>query len=364
MPKLDRIQINGYKSIKSLDLELKSLNVLIGANGAGKSNLISFFKMLNEMINNKLQVYITKSGGADRLLYFGTKNTDMIKARLYFGRNSYEVELEPTLEGKLLFSSERTFYQGPGYPTPWSQNLGAGHLETLLHEESKAHQNTVVADHIIRSLMEWKLYHFHDTSHNSKMKSDSNINDNAYFRSDASNLAAFLYWLKEKKIENYQSILKTVKLIAPFIDDFVLIPSKLNPEFIRLAWKHKDYDDYFDVSQLSDGTLRFICIATLLLQPDLPATILLDEPELGLHPYAINLLGSLFRTVSNKTQLIVSTQSLLLIDQLDPEDIIVVNYHENESEFSRLESEKLEDWLEDYTLGELWEKNILGGRPR
>lgn len=364
LSKLDRIKINGYKSIESLDLELKALNVLIGANGAGKSNFISFFKMLNEMINNRLQIYIAKSGGANSLLYFGSKKTDVLKAKLDFGRNSYEIELEPTLDGKLIFSTERIFYHGFGYQTPWTHNLNTGHLETYLHNNSKANTSVVVSDHIIRALKQWKLYHFHDTSDTSKIKSASNINDIDYFRSDASNLAAFLYWLKQVKTENYHSILRAVRLIAPFIEDFVLEPSKFNADTIRLVWKHKDSDEFFDVSQLSDGTIRFICIVTLLLQPDLPSTILLDEPELGLHPFAINVLASLFKSVSNKTQIIVSTQSLLLVDQLEPDDIVVVNYHQNKSEFTRLDSEKLGDWLDEYTLGELWEKNILGGRPR
>ncbi|GCL74853.1 chromosome segregation protein SMC [Paenibacillus naphthalenovorans] len=365
MAKLDRLIVHGFKSIEELDLELTDLNVLIGANGAGKSNLISFFKMLNEMINKRFQVYITKSGGAERLLYFGVKNTDQIDAKLFFGQNSYEIELEPTQEGKLMFASEIISFHKPGYSDPWSKNLGAGHLESLLFKESKDNPHrTVVADHIIRSLRDWKLYHFHDTGDTSRIKSDSDLNDNENFRPDASNLAAFLYRLKEKENDSYLSILKTVRLIAPFIEDFVLEPSRLNEGFIRLAWSHSEYEGYFDVSQLSDGTLRFICIATLLLQPKLPTTILLDEPELGLHPYAINVLASLFKSVSKKTQIIVSTQSLLLVDQLEPEDIVVVNYSQKSSEFIRLDSIKLQGWLEDYTLGELWEKNILGGRPR
>ncbi|WP_049804051.1 AAA family ATPase [Desulfosporosinus acidiphilus] len=152
-------------------------------------------------------------------------------------------------------------------------------------------------------------------------------------------------------------------MIAPFIEDFILEPVKLNPDKIRLEWKHKESDNYFDISQLSDGTIRTICIATLLLQPDLPTCILIDEPELGLHPYAINILGSLFKSVSKNTQIIASTQSLLLVDQLEPEDLIVVDYKNDQSIFKRSTSLELNDWLEVYSLGELWEKNVLGGRP-
>lgn len=365
MSNLDRIVLNGYKSIKQLDLSLKPLNVLIGANGAGKSNFISFFKTLNNLINLNLQKSVAKSGGANSLFYFGTKYTKEINFTLSFGRNSYEAAWEISDDSKLYFSYEKTGFLGDGYSYPLIDNLGSGHYETYLREASESSPyRTNIADHIIGNLQSWKVYHFHDTSDSSKMKQACSVNDNEFFREDASNLAAFLYKLKMLNPESYQSILKTVQQVAPFIRDFNLKPMELDESQIRLTWVHTDSDAYFDVSQLSDGTLRFICIVVLLLQPRLPNIIILDEPELGLHPFALNLLAALFESISKKTQIIISTQSIALMDNFDPEDIIVVDYIENNSEFKRLNMESLDVWLDNYSLGELWEKNLLGGRPK
>jgi predicted ATPase len=177
---------------------------------------------------------------------------------------------------------------------------------------------------------------------------------------------SLLYLLKMRHETSYRLILRTVQLVAPFLDDFLLQPRKLAPDTIKLEWRHKNSDQYFDVSSLSDGTLRFIALATLLLQPvELrPSIILIDEPELGLHPYAITLLASLIKQAAVDTQVIVSTQSPRLVDHFGPEDILVAERENGATTLRRLTSEPLKAWLEDYSLGELWEKNEFGGRPR
>ncbi len=365
MSKLDRIQVSGFKSIGSMDLTLNSLNVLIGANGAGKSNFIGVFDLLNQIVEQRLQLFVGKAGGADALLHFGRKTTEEIVAHVYFGRNEYEVGLTSAAQDTLIFSRETAYYHGSGYSRPYNYSLGSGHKETLLYEESRrSPQRTTMADHILINLRSWKVYHFHDTSDNAPVKQTGDIGDNALLREDAANLAAFLYLLQEKYPDHYARIVKTVRLAAPFFDDFVLRPSPLNPGKILLEWREVSSDAYFNVHALSDGTLRFICLATLLLQPKLPSTIIIDEPELGLHPYAIVLLASLIRSAVTQTQVIVSTQSVSLVNQFAPEDIIVVDREAGQSIFQRLDPASIENWLEEYGLGELWEKNILGGRPR
>ncbi len=198
------------------------------------------------------------------------------------------------------------------------------------------------------------------------MKKTADINDNRYLRPDGSNLAAFLYYLREKHETSYSLIRRTVALVAPFFDDFLLEPQRLNTDKIRLEWRHKGSDAYFDVSSLSDGTLRFIALTTLFLQPETyrPSVILVDEPELGLHPYAITMLASLVKQASVKTQVILSTQSPLLLDHFQPEDVLVTDRVDGGTQFTRLESAGLVSWLQDYSLGQLWEKNELGGRPK
>ena len=197
------------------------------------------------------------------------------------------------------------------------------------------------------------------------MKKTASLNDNRFLRPDGSNLAAFLYFLREKHPEAYGLIRGTVQRVAPFFDDFQLEPARLKPDSIILEWRHKNSDAYFDANAFSDGTLRFIALATLLLQPEKyrPSVILVDEPELGLHPYAITMLASLIKQASTKTQVIVGTQSPLLLDHFRPEDVLVANRVEGSTQLTRLESSKLSTWLEDYSLGQLWEKNEIGGRP-
>lgn len=362
---LETISIQNFKSIRDLrDFPLVALNVLIGANGSGKTNFISAFKLINQIVEENLQVFIGQQGGADSLLYFGRKMSEALQINLKFGNNGYNCNLLPASGDTLIFGSEEVWYHDKSkYAQPHRESLGSGHRETRMLEISREIRHMTITDHVLRALRSWRVYHFHDTSTGAKVKQSGNINDNSALRSDASNLAAFLYLLRETKEPYYRKVVSTIRLVAPFFDDFNLRPDPLNPERILLEWRELGSDTYFNASVLSDGTLRFMCLATLLLQPKLPSTILIDEPELGLHPYAITVLASLLRSAATETQVIVSTQSVPLVNQFNPDDIIVVNRLNNQSTFRRLGESELEGWLDDYGMGDLWEKNVLGGRP-
>ncbi|NJN97969.1 MAG: AAA family ATPase [Anaerolineales bacterium] len=360
---LDRIYLTGYKSIVEMDLELRALNVLIGANGAGKTNFISLFTLLRNIMDRNLALYTAQQGGADALLHFGRQTTPQLEIKLTFGANGYECTLIPAVGDTFIFGSEQVNFHDKRYPNPYEQQLGEGHKETRLFNEI-GQPTTRIARYVIQSMKSWRVYHFHDTSASAKVKQTNDLNDNAVLRADAGNLAAFLYRLQETKPQAYRRIVFAIRQVAPFFDNFILRPDPLNLQKIRLEWREKSSESYFSADHLSDGTLRFICLATLLLQPDLPATILIDEPELGLHPYAIVLLASLIRKAATRTQVIISTQSVPLVNQFQPEDIIVVNRDGPASTFHRLETPELETWLDDYGLGDLWEKNVIGGRPQ
>lgn len=364
MHRLDRIRIAGFKSIRDQTLELRPLNVLIGANGAGKSNFIEVFRLLHEIVSQNLQLFVARSGGADRLLHFGTKETEEILLHLNFEQNSYRCRLVPAVDGSLIFAEERIYFQNPGYGSPFEASLGVGHRESLLPTEVGVHGPAPISHHVIAALQDWKVYHFHDTSSSARVKQIGDVDDNIALRPDASNLAAFLYRLQETDAGIFRNIVDTVRLVAPFFGSLDLRPDRLNPGKIKLEWHEKETDTYFDAHALSDGTLRFLCLATLLLQPSLPTTVLIDEPELGLHPYAIAVLADLLRAAAERAQVIVSTQSVTLVNQLSPEDIVVVDREGRESVFRRQSSATIESWLDGYSLGELWEKNVLGGRPR
>ena len=354
---LSRIVLKGFKSICECDLQLQKLNVLIGANGSGKSNFIAFFRLIQTILSSNLQLYVSKQGGADSLLHFGRKKTHQLVAELYFGNNGYKFVLEPTQDNRMVFFNEKLWWNVYGDKT-----VGSGHFETRVESQK---QRTKIYDYTVPVMQSWRLYHFHDTSDSALVKQRQAINDNIYLRSDAQNLAAYLYLLRDQYPTHYQRIVKTIQLVAPFFGGFYLRPHSNNQDQIELEWVEQGEDIPFKAYQLSDGTLRFICLATVLMQPEdkQPEMILIDEPELGLHPYAINVLASLLRSTAKSKQVIVSTQSVALLNEFDASDVIVCDRIEGATHLHRLDENALAEWLEDYSLGELWQKNLLGGRP-
>ncbi len=366
---LKSITLKGFKSIKSMDIELRNLNVLIGANGAGKSNFVSFFKMLNEMMAGRLQQHIGISGRAQSLLHFGPKVTPQMEAKLEFeedrGINTYAMRLFHAAGDTFVFAEETLSFLQPRFRQPKVVQLGAGQQETRIDEKADAEEPT--AKVIRRLLNRCRVYHFHDTSPTARVRQYCYIGDDRWLMPDAGNLAALLYRLRhENNGEAYYPIVKTIRLIAPFFNDFDLEPTGPNKREILLNWRETSSDQVFGPHQLSDGTLRAICLITLLMQPksELQDLIIVDEPELGLHPYALNVIASLFSLASIHTQVLVSTQSSTFLNSFEAEDVIVTNREGNESHFRRLAPEELEAWLDEYSLGEIWEKNIItGGGP-
>jgi predicted ATPase len=358
--RLQHIKLKGFRSIRELDLELLPLNILIGSNGAGKSNFISFFKFMNKLLEKELQLHVrTQLNGADRTLFFGRKTTDKIRLDLHFSPNGYRAELVPTTDDTLVFSKEYVLFYGDeiGYRggTQMHALATAGALESALPQAGTLR----AAHHVAGYLQDWQVYHFHDTSDTAKVKAAYSIHANDRLMAQGDNLAAFLYGIRET--EAFTRIVRTIQRVAPYFQNFIFQPEA--NDLIRLRWKHKGSDDYFDATMLSDGTLRFICLATLLLQPNLPTIILLDEPELGLHPFAMQLLAALMRSASEKTQIIASTQSVTLANQFGWQDMVVVDQIDNASVFRRLQEPEVAEWLKNYKLGDVWEMNVLGGTP-
>ncbi|MFL6290748.1 MAG: AAA family ATPase [Thermoanaerobaculia bacterium] len=365
---LRRMALKGFKSIKAMDLEMRPLNVLIGANGAGKSNLVSFFKMLNEMMAGRLQQYIGTSGRAQSLLHFGPKVTPQIEAWLEFevanGVDTYAMRLFHAAGDTLVFAEETLSFLMKGFTQPKLVPLGAGHEETRVGLEAEKGEPTA---RVFRHLLnQCRVYHFHDTSPTARARQYGYIGDNRWLMPDAGNLAAFLFRLREQNGGAvYKRIVSTIRLIAPFFDDFDLEPAEPNKKGIILNWRNKGSDQVFGPHQLSDGTLRAMCLVALLMQAEdeLPELIIVDEPELGLHPFALNVIASLFKKASHHSQVLISTQSSSFLDNFDSEDVVVVKREGEESQLTRLDAAELESWLEEYSLGEVWEKNVIGGGP-
>ena len=356
MRTLRKVQIKGFKSIASAEIELRDLNVVIGANGSGKSNLIGVFRLLERVLSHNLQLYVASE--PDRLLHHGRKVTKSLEVDLAFDSNAYGFKLVP-MQDTLVFLSEHVEYSGYWH---YGESIATGHKESKLEEAAESYKNKIPKNVFpkVRGLM---VHHFHDTSDSAPAKQASDVSDNRAFRPDAANLAAYLYLLQEKHPLAFRHIEEHVRLVAPFFDRFVLAPSRLNEKKIKLEWRQKGSDAYFDGYALSDGTLRFICLATLLLQPAPPSLIFLDEPELGLHPYAIHILAQMLESAAKRSQVLLATQSVTLLNQFNPADVLVAENQGGATSFKPLDEKALERWLAEFSLGELWEKNVLGGRP-
>lgn len=372
-----KISINGYKSIRELkEFELRDLNIIIGANGSGKSNLVQVFQLLMAMSGKGMQKFILENGGADNFLHNGPKNTPAILMEFEFESgsyvgfnmtvnqrsNSYRFELIPTVDDTFVVSEERkyttTTWRSYGSPSQESR------LEDERQETSASGKGLGVGYYVYRSIANWMVYHFHDTSSTAPMRRSEIIEDNTKLRSNGSNIAPFLLKLKTDYNARfyYQDIINAIRLVIPFFDDFRLdVQKKGEAEKVKLSWLQKGSDFPMQPYHLSDGSIRFICLATALLNPYPPSVIVIDEPELGLHPEAIRILGELIRDAAKRTQIIVATQSPLLLDQFSIEDIVVVNRREGQSVFERLHRADFDEWLENYSVGELWSRNIIAG---
>lgn len=373
MVALDCIEVEGYKSIRLARIDLGTINVLIGANGSGKSNFVSLFGFLADLAERRLQLHIARQGGAEAILHFGRKRTRWLQVMLKFGTYGYDAVLVPAAGDTLVFEREA--------PLSWAHPFGGPDLErgrpNVTYSEASGHKETQlleparntgvkdsVAEFVLDKIRGCRPFHFHDTGPASPTKRKQKIDDNRALHADGDNVAAFLFALRSNANGAYLRIVDAVRSIAPFFDDFILEPDAINPSVIQLAWRHTGDSALFTADSLSDGTLRFICLATLLLQPELPSLIVIDEPELGLHPFAISQLAALVRAAATKAQVILATQSVTLLDQFDTADVIVAERGNGESTFRRLDDAALEQWKQDYSLGELWLKNVLGGRPR
>ena len=357
---IETITLRGYKSIRALDgLELDAgLNVLIGPNGSGKTNFVRFFEMLGHMMDPSkgIQNYVAQRGGADAFLFRGMKVTPEFSANLVSGRNEFNFTLRGADDRTMFFAHESAPFRG--WHGTSTYDKGSGQRESVFARRYPRGQ--AAEKWIVETLRGWRVHHFHDTSPGARVMGWSNAIDDESLHVDAGNLAAFLAKLSTAHPEHFDRIVETVRQVAPFFGAFHF---KAENDKVMLGWKDRYCDMIYSPTQLSDGTLRYICLATLLLQPTPPSTLIIDEPELGLHPYAIKLLGSLLHDAASRGQILVSTQSSLLLDEVEPRHVIVANPREGETILERLKPAPLASWLEEYTLGQLWEKDQFGGNP-
>ena len=367
-PKLIRLKIEGFRSIVAAELVLSDLDVLIGANGAGKSNLIAFLRAMSSMLSSEsgLSLFVGRMGGAAALLHDGPKVTPSVRGEVTVetaaGVHDYAFTLAPAAGDSLIFTEERVRLSrhGAGAGQSWV-DFGAGHRSPgLLRVDD--HLDGSIQRTIVQLLRGLGVFQFHDTSAESPLKRKSRVDDGRFLRGDGGNLAAVLLRLRQANPLHHDRIVKTIRLIAPFFDDFAIEDDQ---GYALLQWRESGSDVVFGPGQISDGLLRAMALVTLLLQPraTMPPILVVDEPELGLHPAGLRVVVGLFEAASQARQCIVATQSPAFLRALEPENVIVVDRAERASSFRRLDPTRLQAWLDDYDLDELWDMNLLGGRP-
>lgn len=371
---ITRIQVSGFRSLKNIDLTLGRVTVLIGANGSGKSNLLSLLRMVPLMRTQSLRRFVGEAGGASALLHYGPKTTEELSLRLDFQQDSqthsYAATLGYAAGDTLLFLDETVEHRTATEPDAHSfVRLGSGHSEAILGADT--HHPSPIVRTVRGWLSQMNFFHFHDTSVRSALRQNARQADDKYLRSDGSNLAAVLLRLANSEhpddIASWKRIGMLLKRVAPYIkrlDPDLVDPGNPASSAVRLRWvDERDYT--FGVQDLSDGTLRAIALITALSQPisRLPAFVTIDEPELGLHPAAITLLAGLIRSIAPHCQVLLATQSPALLDEFSADEVVVAERKDGETIFRRLDAEKLSGWLAEYSLSELFDKNILGGRP-
>jgi predicted ATPase len=365
MAVVDHITVKGFKSLQSIEkLRLEAINVLIGANGTGKSNLIGLFEFLRAVREGRLRETIIAEGGANRVLHMGAKQTRRLHVDISFNgeTNSYALDLLATKDGGLApMSEEVRFWNKSSYAEPIAHSLAFDQFEAGISR----HESAGIAQYVRGHLAKLRVYHFHDTSSHSGLRSTCRVEDNRELQADGGNLPAILHRAMLVDPDRFNLLVDTVRSIAPFIGDFILAPRELDVSTIRLEWRHAGSDEIMDVASLSDGTLRFIALATVFLlnHSGARALTIVDEPELGLHPAAIARVGAMVKHAAAKSQVFLATQSPLLLDQFEPADVIVAQNSAGRTSLSRLAAEPLSRWLDEFSLGELWEKNHFGGRP-
>lgn len=386
---LKKIIIDNYKSIRHAEIDFNSINILIGENGAGKSNLISFLELAKGG-SKAIPRFVTERLGMNRVLHGGVRQSNHISGCLIFEQQetkdsprgtydcAYTIDIGVAVDGSTPYIIEESQYS----EIPIGESIDKG-FKTLLagveidstpepvsiikyHTDGRISGSKSIKIrflHKVLHLEEIGIYHFSDSGNSSPLRRKSEIDDNLYLRHDGSNLASVLYKIQQTDPRSFRMIEATMQRIAPYFDKFELHPDRINPRIISLEWEEKGSGLYMDATSFSDGTLRFLALAVLLMQPNPPKIIIIDEPELGLHPAALTILAAMIRSASLKSQIIVATQSSDLLNEFSINDVIVTERKDGQSVFTRLDENDFQVWLEDYTTGEIWKKNIIGGQP-
>lgn len=383
-------RIRNLLSIRDATLELVTpVTLLIGPNGAGKTNLLRGIELLSRLVDDTFQGEIMRGGGFSEHFFQGSPVADFDAAEQGGGfdsrcfainvdyrineqfTNGYDVQFSRGTGDTALVRERLVFHNRAKYPAPFYDGfqgnngwLPLAHRSVLSAADVRS-SRTGVQENIRRILTGCRVFHFDDSSSRSPVLQSCDVADNLRLHSDGRNLAAVLWRMRESDAERYAGIVRSVRVVAPFLEDFEVNPVYEGSHNTVLRWRQKGLDGIFSGERLSSGTLRFICLTVLLQQTNPPETIVLDEPELGLHPFAIYQLAEMLHEVASaERKIIVTTQSVTLANQFSLQELALVTRENGATTVNRPESEVYTQWLDDYSVGQMWENNVLNVSPK
>jgi predicted ATPase len=363
---LSRIELENLLSFKHLDFEMRPLNVLVGPNASGKSNLIRSLSLIQALPKRGLSQAIADGGGSRSWINRRTGGVASIHIE-----GSEEPRFDYTLsfqEAGQSWAIDRETYANVFERRQEQVSLGT--RGNTVMQTSIASNVSVLSE--IRHPSEPALAKLADAFNNIRLYREFVTGPRAQARSgtssslladhldeDGANLALRLGEM------DLQIGLHTVnRAISRLFELFSEVKVSTRGGITQLYVREKGIENTFAATSLSDGTLRLLCLLTVLLDPTPPPLICIEEPETGLHPDAIRDVAGLLVEASSRTQVVVTTHSPALIDALSdqPEAVAVCERDfDGFTQIRRLQGSKLTEWLERYTLGELWQKGEIGG---
>lgn len=385
----ERIHVQGFRRLHDVSLPLKPLNVLIGANGCGKTTLLDVFTLLSASASGELKSTISDYGGIDgnlsalssvagdkaRFARFEADKTVPGHPPLKYAITlkpsgaSYEISDEsltqhadrskPDPMKHIESIHGRVRYFDPGknklLPPEWEHDA----LESALSQVSKMYQEP---ENFRKGLASSTHYHVLDVGSRAPVRLPQPMREAKLPGKDGEDLVSCLYWMREADPDRFETIEDTLRVGFPEFDRLNFPPVAAGT--MAMTWKEKNVKHPFFMHQLSEGTLRFLWLVTLLYSPGLTEVTLLDEPEVSLHPELLSVLADCMRDASNRTQLIVATHADRLVRFLRPEEVITMDVEDDGvTTATRADELDLDEWLDEYTLDQVWQHGRMGGRP-
>ena len=392
MNRIQHIYIGGFRRLRDIQLSLHPLNVIIGANGIGKTSFLEVLSLLAASADGKLQTSLSALGGLNTVLSYspmlgGKQPMDSLTIHLEFEPSShlvleYTLKIEAMLSGySIKYEKLDDYHAINGKLANWYINNNAYHVEELLPRAyhfdnvitkptwpysslesalSDVPKTIVVAEQVRQHFASGTLFTPINVGSRSPVRLPQPMSPASMPGKNGEELVSYLYTLRENYPERFSAIEDTLAAAFPDFERIGFPPVAAG--VLAMTWKDKSFDKPMYMNQLSEGTLRFLWLASLLQSPDLPAITMIDEPEVSLHPELLSLLAQLLREASERSQIFVATHSDRLIRFLKPSEVLVMDNEDGYAKMTWADSMDIEHWLEDYSLDEVWQMGQIGGR--